>query len=644
MTKIEEIKNKGLDIEWNMTIPADKINVILDKKYQELSQNIKIPGFRPGKVPIAIVKKRYSKSVMSEILDNLINDNLREVLLEKKIRPSVQPTVNVKSYEEGKDLSLNVVIQKMPDIKKIDLSELKIEKSLLQVSDADIQNTLDDIAKKHERFSPLKNKRAAKNGDLILFDYEGKIDGKAFDKNTGKDETVVLGSNKYIPGYEEQMVGLNINEEKDITVTFPSDYRETNIAGKKANFHLKIKDIQERVKKVPIDDQLAKELGEENLDVLKEKVKEKIQKDFKTLSNLKMRREVTEILLKKNNFEIPSKMLEQEVNFLKSQSQEKKNEKEVSDIAKRRVKLGIIISSISDDNKINVEDSDLTKAVVEEAQKYPGKEKEVVEFYKNNPQMMNNLRGIALEEKVMNFVVNSCKKIEKKCTMDQLFDSEFLKTEKSIIKKEGERLMSSLIPVVVEQTNRGERSYDIFSRLLKERIIFLTGEVNDAVSSVICAQFLFLESEDPKKDIFLYINSPGGVVSSGLAIYDTIQYIRPDVSTVCVGQAASMGSLLLASGTRGKRYCLPHSRIMTHQPSGGVQGQATDIEIHAKEIINLKKKLNLIYEKHTGQSLNVIEKMMERDYFMSADEAKKTGIVDKVVSERPDFEKNSKKK
>ena len=150
--------------------------------------------------------------------------------------------------------------------------------------------------------------------------------------------------------------------------------------------------------------------------------------------------------------------------------------------------------------------------------------------------------------------------------------------------------MSSLIPMVVEQTNRGERSYDIFSRLLKERIIFLTGEVNDAVSSVICAQFLFLESEDPKKDIFLYVNSPGGVVSSGLAIYDTMQYIKPEVSTVCIGQAASMGSLLLAAGSKGKRYCLPHSRVMTHQPSGGVQGQASDIEIHAKEIINSKKK------------------------------------------------------
>ena len=194
--------------------------------------------------------------------------------------------------------------------------------------------------------------------------------------------------------------------------------------------------------------------------------------------------------------------------------------------------------------------------------------------------------------------------------------------------------MSSLIPVVVEQTNRGERSYDIFSRLLKERIIFLTGEVNDAVSSVICAQFLFLESEDPKKDIFLYINSPGGIVSSGLAIYDTIQYIRPDVSTVCVGQAASMGSLLLASGTRGKRYCLPHSRVMTHQPSGGVQGQATDIEIHANEVLSLKKRLNEIYSKHTNKTVDEIKSALERDNFMTPDNAKDFGLIDKVVVKR----------
>ena len=194
--------------------------------------------------------------------------------------------------------------------------------------------------------------------------------------------------------------------------------------------------------------------------------------------------------------------------------------------------------------------------------------------------------------------------------------------------------MSSLIPMVVEQTNRGERSYDIFSRLLKERIIFLTGEVNDAVASVICAQLLFLESEDPKKDIFLYINSPGGVVTSGLAIYDTIQYIRPDISTVCIGQAASMGSFLLAAGAKGKRFSLPNSRIMVHQPSAGFQGQATDIEIHANEVLSLKKRLNEIYSKHTGKSVDEIKSALERDNFMTPDNAKDFGLIDKVVEKR----------
>ncbi len=194
---------------------------------------------------------------------------------------------------------------------------------------------------------------------------------------------------------------------------------------------------------------------------------------------------------------------------------------------------------------------------------------------------------------------------------------------------------SALIPMVVEQTNRGERSYDIYSRLLKERIIFLNGPVEDMMASVICAQLLFLESENPSKDIFMYINSPGGVVTSGMAIYDTMEYIRPDVSTVCIGQAASMGSLLLTAGAAGKRHCLPNSRIMTHQPSGGFQGQATDIEIHAKEIISLRSRLNKIYEKHSGKSLKQIEKIMERDTFMSPDEAKEMGLIDEVVSKRP---------
>ena len=200
-------------------------------------------------------------------------------------------------------------------------------------------------------------------------------------------------------------------------------------------------------------------------------------------------------------------------------------------------------------------------------------------------------------------------------------------------------IRDSLVPMVIEQTSRGERSFDIFSRLLKERIIFLTGEVNDEVSALVCAQLLFLEAEDPKKDIFLYINSPGGVVTSGMAMYDTMQYISCDVNTLCIGQACSMGSLLLAGGAKGKRFALPNARIMIHQPSGGFRGQATDIEIHAKEILDMKKRLNQIYAEHTGKKLNVIEAAMERDNFMTPQEAKKFGLIDHVVTSRNELNK-----
>jgi ATP-dependent Clp protease protease subunit len=194
--------------------------------------------------------------------------------------------------------------------------------------------------------------------------------------------------------------------------------------------------------------------------------------------------------------------------------------------------------------------------------------------------------------------------------------------------------MNNLIPMVVEQSNRGERAYDIYSRLLKERIVFVVGQITDNVSSLITAQLLFLESENPKKEIYLYINSPGGLVTAGLGIYDTMQYIKPDVSTLCIGQACSMGSFLLTAGAKGKRFSLPNSRIMVHQPSSGFQGQATDIEIHANEVLSLKKRLNEIYSKHTGQSVDKIKLALERDNFMTAENAKSFGLIDKVVDKR----------
>ena len=194
--------------------------------------------------------------------------------------------------------------------------------------------------------------------------------------------------------------------------------------------------------------------------------------------------------------------------------------------------------------------------------------------------------------------------------------------------------MNTLVPMVVEQSNNGERAYDIYSRLLKERIIFLTGQINDNVASLVTAQLLFLEAEDPKKEIYLYINSPGGLVTAGLGIYDTMQYVKPDISTLCIGQAASMGSFLLAAGTKGKRFSLPNSRVMVHQPSAGFQGQVTDIEIHANEVSSLKKRLNEIYSKHTGKTVEEVKLALERDNFMTADVAKEFGLIDEVVEKR----------
>jgi ATP-dependent Clp protease protease subunit len=208
-------------------------------------------------------------------------------------------------------------------------------------------------------------------------------------------------------------------------------------------------------------------------------------------------------------------------------------------------------------------------------------------------------------------------------------------TETQLLSDLAQGPTSQLVPMVVEQTSRGERAYDIFSRMLKERIIFVTGGVEDHMGSLICAQLLYCEADNPDKDVSLYINSPGGLVTAGLAVYDTMQYIRCDVATLCIGQAASMGSLLLAAGAKGKRFCLPNARVMTHQPSGGYQGQASDIEIHAREILNVKKRLNNIYMQHTGRTMDEIDAKLERDTFMSAEESQAFGIVDEVVTHRP---------
>jgi len=326
-----------------------------------------------------------------------------------------------------------------------------------------------------------------------------------------------------------------------------------------------------------------------------------------------------------------------------------------------------VLSDIAAKNKIQINQDELSRAVMQQAQQFPGQERKIFEFYQKNPKHLEDLRGPILEEKAVDFILSKAKIKERKVDSEELMSedaepSESKKKTRQSQEKSGQRINQGsimtnsndsilnettmdLVPMVVEQTSRGERAYDIFSRLLKERIIFLTGEVHDGMASLIVAQLLFLEAENPDKEISMYINSPGGVVTAGLSIYDTMQYIRPKVSTLCIGQAASMGSLLLTAGATGKRYATPNARIMIHQPSGGFRGQASDIEIHAKEILSLRSRLNEIYVKHTGQKLSVVEKAMDRDNFLSAEAAKEFGLIDEIVETRGiEKDKEDKKK
>ena len=366
-------------------------------------------------------------------------------------------------------------------------------------------------------------------------------------------------------------------------------------------------------------------------------------------------------------------------------------------IAERRVRLGLLLAEVGTKADVKVSDEEMTQALIARARSFPGQEKQVWDFYRNNQQALAELRAPIYEEKVVDHILGLAKVEERKVRQGRaseadrrriavaaaagsqparsrggrrsgapsawrsagggrtgecrrlppLFgtaagayvlgrppDNSTRSRKKEAMRDPIDYYTNNLVPIVIEQSARGERSFDIFSRLLRERIIFMIGPVEDVSASLVVAQLLFLEADNPKKDIALYINSPGGVVTAGLSIYDTMQFIRPKVTTMCIGQAASMGSLLLAAGEKGSRFALPNSRIMVHQPSGGFQGQASDIQRHAEDILKVKRRLNEIYVHHTGQRYEAIERTLDRDHFMSAEEAKSFGIVDEVTTKR----------
>jgi trigger factor len=435
--KIKETKSEKLAREYTVTISAKDFAAAVDKKLHEVAKTVSMAGFRAGKVPFQMVEKKYKGQATSEALDDLLRDGVNEVLKEKDLRPVFTPDVKIEKFEEGKDIEFSVSMDIMPEIKLQDFSKIKIEKVTADVPEEEITKALNYMAESHRDSVKVEEDRKTKKGDIAVIDFVGSIDGVEFQGGKGEAYPLELGSNSFIPGYEDQLIGKKAGEVVNVKATFPENYHAKDLAGKEALFVTTIKEIRE-VKKAEINDEFAKSMGAENLDKLKENVKTHIAKDYENASKMKAKRALLDALDKAYKFDVPEKLVNMEYDGIVKQyetakknnqldeDEKKKKEsdllKEYKEIAVRRVKLGLLLAEVGKDAKIEVTQEDINQAIMNEAQKYPMQAKAIFDFYIKNKKAVENLRTQVYEEKVMDHVLNQVEKTEKKVTVEELYN------------------------------------------------------------------------------------------------------------------------------------------------------------------------------------------------------------------------------
>ena len=436
--KVTELKNEGLSKSYKIIIPSKTIDKAIEERLIEVAATAKIDGFRPGKIPMAIVKSRFGTQVSGEIVEKQVSDSMRKLFTDKKIKPAMQPKVDFEGKPlDGTDVKFTVNIEIMPDIKVEDFSKLKFDRLVADVEEKDVNKALEDIASNQKSYAPLKKKRKSKVGDSVLIDFKGYLDGKVFDGGTAENHRLELGSGQMIPGFEDQLIGLNINDKKDVKVNFPENYQKAELSGKPAKFEVIIKDILE-ADKAKINDELASRMGLPDLNALKEAIKSQIGINYKNTSRNRIKRDLLDKLSKQYTFEVPKSMLENENKVIWDRFQEDKKagvldeadkgksdavlKKEYNEIAERRVRLGLLLAEIGDMNKITVTDDEIKNAVMQEARKYPGEENKVIEFYQKNPEASNAVRAPIFEEKVVDHIISKCTIKEIKVSADKLFE------------------------------------------------------------------------------------------------------------------------------------------------------------------------------------------------------------------------------
>ena len=431
--QVEKISEKELSREYNVTVPAGDISKGVDNKLTQLRKKLKVPGFRPGKVPLAIVKKSHGKNVLGEVLDNVIKKSSVEAIKKEGLRPASTPKIEVLKFEEGSDLQYKMEVEILPEVPTIDFSKIKLERPKVEVSKENIHEGIKKIASQHKHFHPVE--RAAKNGDAVKIDFKGFIGDEVFPGGEAQGHQLELGSNSFIEGFEEQLEGVKAGDEKDVNVTFSKEYHAENLAGKDAKFEIKVHEVLEVETHEKFDDEFAKHLGLESLEKLEEALKTQIESEVNSTIRMKMKKQLFDFLDDNLDFQIPAQMKEMELKSVVGQvkqatamnpdsedanKSDEDLEKEYSPMAERRVRLGIFLSDIGTKNNLAVTQNEIREAISMEASRYPGQEKQVIDHYMKNPAQLDNLRGPLLEEKVVDFIMEKASITDKETTLEDL--------------------------------------------------------------------------------------------------------------------------------------------------------------------------------------------------------------------------------
>ncbi|WP_336232777.1 trigger factor [Thalassospira sp. CH_XMU1458] len=437
--QVTETKNEGLAREFKVVVPAAHIEEKVVAKLDEIKDQVRLPGFRPGKIPAKLLRQRYGQAVMGEVLEAAVNENTGKVLNDNDLRPAVQPKIEVTKFDEGGDLEFDIAVEIIPAIEAMDFKKLKLTREVVELDDSKVNETLDRIASAQGTTAPLARKRKSKAGDVVVIDFLGKIDGEAFEGGKAEDYELELGSGSFIEGFEDQLTGVNAGDEVVVKVKFPEAYGAAELAGKDAEFDVTVKEIKEK-KPAELDDELAKKLGQDSLESLKEAIRKDFGREYESVSRQKMKRQLLDALAENHSFELPKSLVENELEGIigqikqareagqeddetKGKSEEELTE-EFREIAERRVLLGLLLAEVGRENEIQVTQEDVNKVLVAEAQKYPGQEQQVIEFYKNNPQALQALQGPVYEDKVVDYIVELAKVEEKTVSVEDLLKPE----------------------------------------------------------------------------------------------------------------------------------------------------------------------------------------------------------------------------